>query len=760
MSHRVELEERESAYRNRLKSFAIKNLDHKDIVSFLNDAFTLFNTKIIQILQEQHIVKVGACFVTIIIKDEESAKLYIYCEYSTVGLDTNLSEWFKKRIVAEIKQRTEDFEVKGSGWTVDSIVELEVHTNQYDPIRGSAYMQLPRYLASKGAIINVDNTDIYCFKWAVLAARFPKQRNPQRHQIYRQHESELNFTGLEFPVRLDDIHKFEEKNPSISINVYMFDEHKSTIYPVRLTNGMYKENHIHLLLLSQVSGETIDGDIIRHSHYCWIKSLSRLLSSQVSKTKRAQYFCDRCLQHFSSQTRLNDHHAICMAHNNCKIEMPDKDNNIVCFKDYHKKLAVPFIIYADVEAILKTPTEIFCSSERTKAYQQHETYSIGFYFKCNYDSSLSFYESYRGPDCITWFVKALKELALNTISPRLRHIVPIEISEQEESAFQGSRDCHVCGERFKIDDIKVRDHCHLTGKYRGAAHKKCNLTYEVCKTCPVVFHNLSHYDAHFIIKEISTQFEGEISVIPVNDQNYISFTKTVNEAFVNSTNGGKIYKNRLKFRFIDSFRFMASSLDKLASYLPSDKKKILRTVFNNMDDNKRKLLERKGVFPYDYVDSWEKLNENRLPTIDQFYSKLTETEISKSDYEFAQEIWEKFDIKTLGEYSDLYLKTDILLLADVFENFRETSMKIYELDPAQYFTAPSYSWDAMLKFTKVRIELLTDIDMLMFIERGIRGGISQCSGRYSKANNKYMEDFDPSKPSSYLMYIDCNNLYG
>lgn len=205
---------------------------------------------------------------------------------------------------------------------------------------------------------------------------------------------------------------------------------------------------------------------------------------------------------------------------------------------------------------------------------------------------------------------------------------------------------------------------------------------------------------------------------------------------------------------------MASSLDKLASYLPSDRKKILRAVFNNMDDNKRALLERKGVFPYDYVDSWTKLNETRLPSREQFYSKLTESEISESDYLFAQEIWRQFDIKTLGEYSDLDLKTDILLLADVFENFRETSMKIYGLDPAHYYTSPGFSWDAMLKHTGVEIELLTDIDMLLFVERGIRGSISQCSGRYARANNKYMEDFDRSKPSSYLMYYDVNNLYG
>ena len=160
------------------------------------------------------------------------------------------------------------------------------------------------------------------------------------------------------------------------------------------------------------------------------------------------------------------------------------------------------------------------------------------------------------------------------------------------------------------------------------------------------------------------------------------------------------------------------------------------------------------------MDSWDRFNEPQLPPKEAFYSKLSDEHISDEDYAHAQKVWEVFDCKTLGDYCDLYCCTDVLLLADVFETFRKTCLRQYGLDPAHYYTSPGISWDALLKKTEVELELLTDYDQHLFIEKGMRGGISMVAKRHARANNPRVEGYDSEKPTSHIQYLDANNLYG
>ena len=171
------------------------------------------------------------------------------------------------------------------------------------------------------------------------------------------------------------------------------------------------------------------------------------------------------------------------------------------------------------------------------------------------------------------------------------------------------------------------------------------------------------------------------------------------------------------------------------------------------------LMAQKGVYPYDFMDSFKKFKQ-QLPSKEDFYSILNDKHISDEDYKHAQNVWNTFNLKNMGEYYDLYLASDILLLADIFENFRKTCLEYYKLDPCHYFTSPGLSWDAMLKMTNIKLELMTDIDMFQFIEKGLRDGISYIANRHGKANNKYMKTYDEKAPSKYVMYLDANNLYG
>ena len=186
----------------------------------------------------------------------------------------------------------------------------------------------------------------------------------------------------------------------------------------------------------------------------------------------------------------------------------------------------------------------------------------------------------------------------------------------------------------------------------------------------MIFHNLTEYDSHIFIKNLGVT-EGLINCIPNNEEKYISFTKDIEvDRYMEKVKKTGEMKERIvkrEIRFIDSFKFMASSLDKLTANLDEASFQCVNRFFHGQAVD---LVRRKGVYPYDYVDSITKLSETKLPPQEQFYSELNHSSISDEDYEHARNVWKYFDMKTMKDYHNLYLKTDVLLLADVFENFR------------------------------------------------------------------------------------------
>ena len=348
--------------------------------------------------------------------------------------------------------------------------------------------------------------------------------------------------------------------------------------------------------------------------------------------------------------------------------------------------------------------------------------------------------SERGKDCVNRFISCiLDEYEYCKRVCRDKFNKSLIMSAEEEEMFQSACSCWICGELFDLMDEKVRDHCHISGKFRGAAHFSCNANFKISKRVPVVFHNLKGYDGHLIMKELSN-FDVNIDVIPCGLEMYMAFI--VNRWLV----------------FIDSMQFTNSSLEKLVETLSSEDFKCLSEVFNN--SRQLKLVKCKGVYPYEWVYSFEKFDQSCLPGKECFFSSLKGKGISEDEYLRACRVWDVFSMKTFGEYHDLYLKCDVLLLCDVFEKFIDVCLEYYGLDPCHYFSSLGLAWDAMLKMSGVRLKLIDDVDMHLFIERGMRGGISYIANRYCSANNEFVEGYDEGKEKSFITYWDVNNLYG
>ena len=660
----------------------------------------------------------------------------------------------------------------GSGWRLPSIEMLEIFITKFKPLNGKSYKPFPKVIVKKKAVINMENDDDQCFKWAVTRALNPadrdSERNPNRITKALKNQSEkYNWNDIEFPTKLKDIHKFE-KNNNVNVNVFSFDNETKKVYTLRLSKTEHEET-INLFLYDE--------------HYGVVKNLSRLVSGQLNKQDHKKHICFRCLNHFKSLESLEKHLELCQNHNHQRHVYPNKHNKHAFFKQFQKTHRAPFAVYADFECLVE-PTDNKIG-KGTVQYQKHTPSGFCYIIKCidesiYEDKTVLYTAKEEGEDIGKKFVKSL-EKDLKEVHKILKTVVPIKISEQEEVSFKNAVKCYACG--LDLGKDRVRDHCHLTGKYRGAAHSKCNLRMRTPKFVPVLFHNLEGYDSHLFVKRLG----GEVSCIPKTDEKYISFSKYIEindndntrndeemrliqavreskwsreeisemvdwtdeeiDQVLNLTDEEiecektKLKSETLEIRFLDSIKFTLKSLDGLVKGLGPDQFKSLE---KEMGDNK--LLKKKGVFPYEFMTDFEKLNVNKLPPKSKFYSRLNDSNIGDEEYEHAQKVWKEFNCKTMRDYHDLYLKTDVLLLTDVMENYRNICIDNYGLDPLWCYTAPGLAWDAALKISKIELELLTDPDMYLIIEDGIRGGISTIMKRYAKANNPYIGKIREKSP--------------
>lgn len=647
-------------------------------------------------------------------------------KYEIVYHNTDMNDLYY-HVIEAVKRKISEFEHCDSGWSYISISHLEININKHSPMRGGSYLDLPLPIKNSKSCINIKNTDNKCFLWSIVAALHPSKRNVCRMTSYPHYSSVLCTEGMIFPPSFNDIKLFELKNPEISVNVYGLEKKYLVTGPLYMTKTK-KENHVNLLYF----------EIDNKGHYCLIKDLVRLVRRQITQHKGKVYLCEACLQFFTNESKFRTHQCSKI------LTILPESNSILQFKHFDRKQKIPFVIYADFESVLENSD--INTSPHTRTYKVHKPACFAYYICCSYDSTLNKYVTYRGRDCVDKFIELLIEDTKH-INEKMTNKQPMKpMTVLQKSDYMNASTCHICGNYLFGD--KVRDHDHVTSEYRGAAHSLCNLMLRVCPFIPVIIHNLSGYDSHMFIEELAT-YKGPIKIIPKSKEKYLTITKTIQSEYS---------QYPIQIKFIDSFHFLSASLDTLSKSLSDTSFIHLSREFPHKEQFD--LLRHKGVYPYDYMDSWKKYDETKLPLQENFYNSLSMEHISEDDYNHALLVWRKFNIRNLGEYTDLYLKSDVLLLCDVFENFRNISLIHYKLDPAYYVTSPSLSWDAMLLYTDVKLELISNLEIYQMLEKGIRGGLAQCSLRHAEANNKYLPHYNDNAPSSYLVYLDCNNLYG
>ena len=544
-----------------------------------------------------------------------------------VGSDTNdiIQELFKSFL--QRYQEGLQEKMKGSDFEFDVVNLLYYAFNKISLNRGGSYIESAKWIKDKKSTINPKNNDYKCFQYAVTVASNRDKINKHLRRVskIKPFINQYNWSDRDFPSTSKDWKKFELNNESIALNIlYVPHKTRNTCLAYKSKYNLTRENQVILLM-------TTDSE---KWHYLAVKSLSALLNG-ITSNHNGDFYCLNCFRACTTKNKLEAHKKICENHDYCHVEMPNEDNKIIKYNQGEKTIKSPFI-YIPINPEESSTTEI----------NKHTPCGYSLFTHCSFDKTKNKLDYYRGEDCMKKFCKDLREHATKIINYEKKDMIPL--TKKEEKHHNKQKVCYKCKKEFDTDDSdkkhhKVKDHFHYTGKYRGAAHNTCNLRYKIPKEIPIVFHNGSTYDYHFIIKELANEFDGNFECLGENTETYITFSVPIKKKIKNKD---KIIEITYKIKFIDSYRFMLTSLSKLVDnlserlhnnrcvdcktyldYMITKDEKLIFTWFtckkNYKKDFNKELIERfaniyefcngglnkfilllrKGVYPHEYMDN-------------------------------------------------------------------------------------------------------------------------------------------------------------
>jgi len=646
----------------------------------------------------------------------------------------------------DIIKVVDDFATNGSGWILSDCLALDVELYQCKPLQGGCERHS---VGSKGNEIKISNnaedSDMNgsrCFFLAVASYFDPSSTTKAQLDSWLAANVCENIPS---PVRVKSIPDFENANVhlDLAINV-LFKSEDNLVYPVHASKNIQAKHVINLMLFftSPPAGST---DAILH--YARISNINNLVADRKKDKNgrwhtREGHLCFNCFSKLSTPTALASHVKWCHEKSGQRLVLPESNSHI----QYEKKqmeFKLGYIFFFDFETMQKDPERV-CSCQpsklakckhKSKILAEHEAFAFSLTM---FDRHSELVEdvSYVGVDAMPKFMTTLTSL-IEKYTQILANVKPIQMSPEQEAQFLSATQCHICKERLLRD--RVRDHDHLSGEYLGAAHNICNLHRKECKKIVGFAHNFSGYDSHLIMNELGkSSTKLHISAIPLNKEKF------------------KMLKLN-NCSLMDSMSFLNASLEKLVSTLKVSNHSFPLISQWLTDKDQCDLMLRKGVYPYEFVTDINKIDEcYELPPRESFFSKLSGTTPSEEDYEHAQNVWKTFGCKSMRDYTELYVKADTFQLAEVMFQLRDAMYNEFGVDLCHYLSLPMMTKDIMLKTTGVKMELISDIEMIQMLRSNIRGGLSYVNQRHFDVE----EESKLREEDVSLLYVDANNLYG